>query len=211
MSKVAIVMPAYNEEKTVGNAVKKCKKYGAVIVVDDASKDRTAEIAKKAGAFVITHKINRGLGAALRTGFGYALKTDADIILTIDADGQHLPEEIPKFVKKIDEGYDFVLGARDLGRYPLIKKAGNFFLNAATNFVSGTRLKDTESGYRAFRKSALEKLSLKAERYEIAAEIVREIGRNRLKAANVKVKSPVYVKGVSVTDGIKNFLYILRK
>ncbi|MBI4170644.1 MAG: glycosyltransferase family 2 protein, partial [Candidatus Aenigmarchaeota archaeon] len=111
--KVAIVMPAYNEEKTIGSAVKGCKRYGTVIVINDASKDKTAEVAKNAGATVITHKINRGLGGALRTGFDAALKTGADVIITIDADGQHLPEEIPKFINKIKEGYDFVLGARD--------------------------------------------------------------------------------------------------
>jgi len=209
--KVVIVMPAHNEEKTVGTIVQACKKYGTVVVVNDASADRTTEIAKKAGAIVITHKVNRGLGAALRTGFAQALKLNCDVIITIDSDGQHLPEDTPRFVEKIQEGYDFVLGARDLSKYPLIKRIGNFFLNAATNIIAGTNLKDTESGYRAFRKEALKKLTLKAERYEIAAEIIKEVGRNKLKAANIPIKSPVYVKGVGVKDGIKNFLYILRK
>ncbi len=209
--KLVMIMPAHNEERTVGETVRKCKKYGQVIVVNDASSDNTADAAKKSGAVVITHKINRGLGGALRTGFAAALKMDADIIITIDADGQHLPEEIPLFLKKMREGYDFVLGARDLSKYPFVKKFGNFFLNRMTNMVSGTRLKDTESGFRAFRRAALAKLDLKAERYEIAAEIVKEVGRNRLKSANVPIHIPVYVKGVGVTDGIKNFLYILRK
>ncbi len=205
-----MVMPAHNEEKTVGSTVKACKKYGSVIVVNDASSDRTEEAAKKAGAVVITHKVNRGLGSALQTGFAAALKTGADIIISIDADGQHLPEEIPKFISKIQEGYDFVLGSRDLEKYPFIKKFGNFFLNRATNLICGTKLKDTESGYRAFRREALANMSLKAERYEIAAEIIREVGRHKLRAANVPVKVPIYVKGVGVKDGIKNFLYILR-
>ena len=208
---VVIVMPAHNEEKTLGATVSKCKKYGTIIVINDASADKTAEAAKKSGAVVITHKINRGLGGALRTGFAAALKTGADVIITIDADGQHLPEEIPLFLKKIEEGYDFVLGARDLSKYPFVKKFGNFFLNGMTNMVSGTHLKDTESGFRAFTRAALTKLDLKAERYEIAAEIVKEVGRNKLKSTNVPITIPIYVKGVGVTDGIKNFLYILRK
>ncbi len=207
---ITIVIPAHNEEKTVADVVKKCKKYGKVVVVNDASSDHTEQAAKSAGAHVISHSKNRGLGAALRTGFSQALKMKSDVIVTIDADGQHRPEEIPRFLKKIEEGYDFVLGQRNLRKYPLRKIIGNFFLNRATNFISGTKLNDTESGFRAFRSSALERLDLKAERYEIAAEIVKQAGKNRLKCVNVPITIPVYIKGVGVMDGFKNFLYILK-
>lgn len=206
-----IVIPAYNEEKTVGDIVRKAKRYGKVVVVDDASRDKTSEMARRAGALVVRHTANRGLGAALRTGFGKALKMKADIVVTIDADGQHKPEEIKHFIYLIGHGYDFVLGSRDLRKYPFVKKFGNFFLNNATNFVSGTNLKDTESGFRAFRASALRKLYLKSERYEIAVEIVFEVGRNKLKYVNVPITSPLYVRGVGVNDGIKNFRYLLRR
>ena len=206
-----IVIPAYNEEKTVGSVVRSAKRYGKVLVIDDASRDKTTEMAKRAGALVIRHSVNRGLGAALRTGFDRALKMKADVVVTIDADGQHRPEEIKHFLDLINQGYDFVLGSRDLRKYPFVKKLGNFFLNNATNFVSGTNLKDTESGFRAFRADALKKLYLKSERYEIAVEIVFEIGRNRLKYVNVPITSPLYVKGVGVADGIKNFRYLLRR
>jgi glycosyltransferase involved in cell wall biosynthesis len=208
--KTIIIIPAHNEEKTVGNVVDACKRYGKIIVVNDASSDRTAEFAKKAGAIVITHEVNLGLGAALRTGFSSALKMKPDIVITLDADGQHMPGEIPKFISKISEGYDFVLGKRDLAKYPVRKKVGNFILNFFTNLVSHTRLADTESGFRAFRADALEKLDLRAQRYEIAAEIVKQSGKNRLKSANVPITIPVYIKGVGVSDGIKNFIYILR-
>ncbi|HJZ12759.1 MAG TPA: glycosyltransferase family 2 protein, partial [Acidobacteriota bacterium] len=186
-----IVIPAYNEEKTVGRVVREAKKYGKVVVVDDASHDKTAQEAKKAGATVISHKVNRGLGGALQTGFNAALKMGADIVVTIDADGQHKPEEIQQFIDRINRGYDFVLGARDLRKYPFVKKFGNFFLNNATNFVSGTNLKDTESGFRAFRADALRKMYIKAERYEIAVEIVFEVGRNKLRTINVPISSPI--------------------
>ena len=206
-----IVIPAYNEEKTVGRVVSEAKKYGKVVVIDDASHDKTAYAAKKAGALVITHKANRGLGGALQTGFEKALKMGADIVVTIDADGQHKPEEIGQFIDHINRGYDFVLGERDLRKYPFIKKFGNFFLNNATNFVSGTNLKDTESGFRAFRADALRKMYIKAEKYEIAVEIVFEVGRNRLKTINVPISSPIYVKGVGVADGLKNFRYLMSR
>ena len=152
-----------------------------------------------------------GLGSSIRTGFAKALELDADIIITLDADGQHSPGDIPKFTKKIGEGYDFVLGKRDLSRYPFVKKVGNFFLNAATNFISGTKLLDTESGFRAFTKKAVKKLYLKGERYEIAVEIVFEIGRNNLKSCNVSISSPLYVKGVGIYDGFRNFMFLLHR
>ena len=208
---IVIIIPAYNEEKTIGKVVVNAKKHGKVLVVDDASLDRTPEMAKKAGATVIRRKVNGGLGSALRTGFEKALQMKSNIIITIDADGQHEPEEIPEFLKKINEGYDFVLGSRDLSKYPFVKKLGNFFLQFFTNLVAGTNLKDTESGFRAFRGSALKKFYLRAERYEIAVEIIFEVGRNRLRYANIDVDSPLYRKGVSFSDGINNFRYLLRR
>jgi glycosyltransferase involved in cell wall biosynthesis len=210
--KIIAVMPAFNEEKTIAEIVKRTKKYvDSVIVIDDCSRDSTSKNARKAGAVVIRHPKNRGLGAALRTGFAAALKKKADVVITIDADGQHLPEEIPKFIEKINEGYDFVLGERNLKGYPFFKKFGNFFLNIATNFISGTALQDTESGFRAFRTDGLGKMYLKAERYEIAVEIVFESGRNYLRSTNVPIRVPVYVKGVGFFDGIKNFIYLLHR
>lgn len=209
---IVAVIPAYNEEKTVGRVVAKTKKYAdTVIVVDDASRDNTAAEARRHGAIVIRHKKNAGLGSSLRTGLKKALAVKGDIILTLDADGQHDPRYIRKFAEKINEGYDFVLGERMLYRYPLRKKIGNFFLTHATNFISGTDLKDTESGFRAFRRDALKKLYLKAERYEIAVEIIFEAGRNNLKTVNIPIGAPPYVQGVGALDGLKNFLYLLHR
>ncbi len=209
---IIAVIPAYNEEKTVGRIVAETKKYvDKVIVVDDCSKDGTSSEAKSRGAIVIRHKKNGGLGASLRDGLAKALELKGDVILTLDADGQHEPMYIGDFVKKINEGHDFVLGERLLYRYPLQKKIGNFFLTHATNFISGTKLKDTESGFRAFTADALKKLNLKAERYEIAVEIVFEAGRNNLKTANIPIGAPPYVHGVGALDGLKNFLYLLHR
>jgi glycosyltransferase involved in cell wall biosynthesis len=208
---ITAVIPAYNEEKTIAWVVEETKKYvDKVIVVDDASTDDTNALAKKAGAFVIKHDMNKGLGTSLKDGFKEALK-NSDIIITLDADAQHEPRNIPKFIKKIDHGYEFVLGQRDLRKYPLVKKMGNFFLNAITNFISGTHLKDTESGFRAFKAEALKKFYLKSDRYQIATEIIFEVGHKKLKACNVPIHSPVYVKGVGVIDGIKNFFFLMHR
>jgi glycosyltransferase involved in cell wall biosynthesis len=208
---IAIVIPAYNEEKTISWVAEESKRFGKVIVVDDCSRDDTAMLAKKAGALVIRHERNQGLGSSLRTGFRKVLAMKADIIITIDGDGQHSPRDVPRFISAINNGHDFVLGERDLRKYPLAKKFGNFFLNMATNFISGTNLKDTESGFRAFRRNALKKLYLKARKYEIAVEIVFEAGRNDLKTKNIPIKSPIYVKGVGVVDGFRNFFFLFRR
>lgn len=209
---IVAIIPAYNEEDTISGIVRQTKKYvNRVIVVDDASKDNTAKNARAAGAAVVRHVKNSGLGSAIRSGLSYALKSRADIAITLDADGQHDPRDIPRFLKKISEGYDFVLGERSLHAYPFRKKLGNFFLTHATNFVSGTDLKDTESGFRAFSRAALQAMQLKAERYEIAVEIVFEVGRNNLRACNVKINSPVYIQGVGALDGFKNFMFLLHR
>lgn len=213
---ISVVMPALNEEGSIGNAIRDAKKYAdRIIVINDGSNDRTAEIARKNGAIVITHKKNMGLGASLRDGFKKALEIKSDIIFSIDADGQHRPEEITIFLPKIRQGYGFVLGQRDLHKYPIVKKFGNLFLNLATNIISGTTLRDTESGYRCFSYDALKKIYpyLKADGYEIASEIIFAVGLYNVSYANVKVSSPVYLrgKGVTVSHGIGNFLYMLKR
>jgi glycosyltransferase involved in cell wall biosynthesis len=214
IGKVVAVIPAYNEESTIGKIIKETKKYvDDIIVVDDGSRDKTRDIALKEGVKVVSHTHNMGLGAALRHGFRVAIKMDADVIITLDADGQHVPSDIPKLLKKIEEGYDFVLGERDLKKYPLVKKIGNFILNFLTNLISGTTLHDTESGFRAIRKEALKKMYpyLKGRGYEIACEMIFAVGYYNLKYTNVRIKSPVYVKGVTIRDGIRNFMYMIRK
>lgn len=211
ISKTAIVIPAHNEEEFIEQVIKEAEKYGRIIVVNDCSKDDTEKIAKKSGAIVITHKVNMGLGKSLRDGFQKALDLGFDTIITIDADGQHDPKEIPRFMEEINNGSEFVLGARNLRKYPFVKKFGNFFLNTATNFISGTQLKDTESGFRAFSRESLKKLNLKADRYQIAVEIIFEVGRNKLISQNVPINSTIYVQGVGVKDGLKNFYYLLHR
>lgn len=211
---IIAVIPAHNEEKTIGKVIETTKKYvNKIIVVDDCSTDNTAKIARNCGAMIIQHKRNLGLGCSLRSGFKKALRIskENDIIITLDADGQHDSNDIPKFIKAMKNGYDFVLGKRDLRKYPFRKRIGNLFLNVVTNFISGTNLKDTESGFRAFKRNALKKLHLRAKGYEIAVEIIFEIGRNYIRSTNVPVRTPTYVKGTSIYDGIRNFRYLLHR
>jgi glycosyltransferase involved in cell wall biosynthesis len=110
---LAIIIPALNEDKTIGNIIQEVIKKGDVIVVDDGSVDRTADIASKMGAIVVSHKKNLGYDAALNSGFNKACALNYKYILTFDADGQHSPDVIDKFISEIDNGIDIVIGVRD--------------------------------------------------------------------------------------------------
>ncbi len=212
MLKIIAVIPGYNGEKTIGTVIKKSSKYvDKIIVIDDSFTKKIGKIAEKDGAVVFYNRGNKGVGYSRRRGIKEALKVGGDIIVTLDDDLQHKPEDIPKFIEKIKEGYEVVIGTRKLKKYPFIKKFGNFWLTLLTNIICKTRVYDTECGYKAFSKKALKKLNLKAQRYEIEAEIVYEIGRNKLKYTCIKIDSPLYRKGVTITQGIKNFIYLLKR
>ena len=108
--RVIAIIPAYNEEETIGDVIRETKKYvDDVIVINDGSTDRTEDVAKKAGAKVVSHVLNRGVGAAVRTGIKVALMEDADYTIQIDGDGQHNAEYIPDFIKMAEKGYDIVI------------------------------------------------------------------------------------------------------
>lgn len=154
MSGITAILPAYNEEVAIGSIVLRTKEYvDRIIVVDDGSHDRTAEVAAMAGAEVIRHPENKGKGAALKTGFA-AVNSPAAIV-TIDTDGQHDPADIPKIVEPILRGEaDMVNGSRYINGNkndtPLYRRLGQMVLDKATNFDSGLSVTDSQSGFRAF-------------------------------------------------------------
>lgn len=163
---VMVGIPAYNEEKNIGWLVAAARKYADVVVVaNDASKDKTAEIAAEAGALVVTHKFNQGYGGACLTLFKTAQQYKPDILITMDADGQHNPEDLPKFIKKMTEGYDVVIGSRFLdddtrSQIPLYREFGIKTIDRATNIASKGKvcITDTLCGYRAFSENAYQKI-----------------------------------------------------
>lgn len=165
--KSVVVIPAYNEENSIGKVVSESKKYvEEVIVVDDGSVDHTAENSKKAGAKVIVHKTNIGYGAALQTGIKYALKNNADVIITLDGDGQHDPNHIPKFVKKILSGSDIVIGSRLLmkssrAEIPSHRRFGIKLITKIVNLISQLKMTDLQGGFRAYRRTVFEEIEPK--------------------------------------------------
>ncbi len=182
-----IVMPAHNEERAIGAVLDDLRREGwkDVIVVDDGSRDRTAEVAAKNGAVVIRHPKNLGLGAALRTGLKEALRRGGDCAVTFDSDGQHDPKAVRGIVNSLD-GADLVIGARKFKNIPIHKRVGNFGLNLITRLMGGP-LVDSQSGMRAFNRRALETVEIRSDRYEVSSEIVIDGKRKGLRIKEVPV------------------------
>ena len=156
------VIPCYNEEATIGSVIIRAKRHvKTVLVVDDGSTDDTAKIAKDAGAVVLSHKKNMGKSAGIKTGFKYALIHGFDYVVTIDGDGQHNPDEIPAVLGSVvNNGHDISIGVRwgDTTEMPKWRKVGKRVLDYTTSFGNGGFVTDSQSGFRAFNKRAVEGL-----------------------------------------------------
>jgi glycosyltransferase involved in cell wall biosynthesis len=191
---LVVTIPAFNEEKTIGSVIKSIidvlgKYKFEILVVDDGSTDKTAEIAKQAGAEVIKHPKNYGLAEAFRTEIEEALKRKADVIVHTDADGQYLASDIPKLLAKINQGYDLVLGSRFLGKIesmPLMKRLGNQAFSAVISGIANLRLTDTQTGFRAFTKDVAIKANIISNHTYTQEQIIRAV-REKFKVVEVPV------------------------
>ena len=168
--KVAVVIPAFNEADSVGDVVRGippevCGEPTSVLVVDDGSRDDTSEEAAKAGAVVARHVINRGGGAALRTGYRLMAESGALVVVTLDADGQHLPSEMERLVKPVlEDQVDVAHGSRLLGEADPNSRSREFgivFFNKLVSFITRTKVSDCSNGYRAVRTTVLPQLVLR--------------------------------------------------
>jgi len=191
MKKLAIFIPAYNEERAIGSVVLQSKKYGEVFVVDDGSLDRTAQIAAAAGARVIRRRENGGYGAALKTIFETAAKADCDAFITIDGDGQHDPEEIPRVAAPVLRGKaDVCVGSRFLGRFvgaPAARVGAVKLLNEMAGLESEHKPIDFQCGFRAFSKKAALRARLSQKGYAACGEAIASCLEAGLKVVEVPV------------------------
>ncbi|MFC1908814.1 glycosyltransferase family 2 protein [Chloroflexota bacterium] len=211
--KIIVAMPAYNEEKYIGSLVLNSRQYAdEVIVVDDGSTDNTAGIAELAGASVVRHEGNRGYGSAIQSIFNEAKKRNADILVTIDADSQHNPEEIPALVKAISEGSEVVIGSREMQRnaIPTYRRIGQKVLSKLTYVVSRRKLSDTESGFRAYSQKAINELDLNEKGMAVSSEIVSTAARKGLKVTEVPV-SVIYTKDSSTMNPVRHGVGVLTR
>ena len=170
-------LPAYNEGTAIGSVILKTKQYvDKVVVVDDGSSDDTARIARLAGAEVYSHERNGGYGAAIQSCFTVAKNENADVLVIIDADGQHDPDEIPKVIDPVlGEGYDLVIGSRFLDpspNIPLYRRMGIRFLTTFTNIGGNQKISDSQSGFRAYSKKAISQLQGNISGMGIGSELV---------------------------------------
>lgn len=214
--KIFILIPAYNEEKTVSSVVFEAKKFGQVVVIDDGSTDYTKKLAKDAGAIVLSHIINRGQGAALQTGMDYAIKKDCDIIVHFDADGQHKAEDIGKIIDPILSGQaEVTLGSRFLqvGKFEEIPFTRYLILKLAvifTRFISEIKITDTHNGFRALSKNAAQKIKITQDGMAHASEILDEIIKNNLKYKEVAVQIKYSKHSLKKGQNSLNFINILK-
>jgi len=187
-----VCIPAFNAEKKIGDIVKKSLQYvDEVIICDDGSTDNTAKIASKSGARVLSHKKNRGYGAALVTMFDHARKEDTDVMITLDGDGQHDPEEIPLFLKALDENkVDVVIGSRFLNnktKQPSYRQTGIKVITSAVKLGNKLKITDAQSGYRAYSKKAIERIHPTETGMAASTEILHKISNNELSLCEVPI------------------------
>ncbi len=197
--KIFIVIPAFNEAKMIRKVIKHVKKAGFenIIVVDDGSYDQTQAKALDEGVYAIKHLINRGKGAATQTGFDAAKALDADIVVTIDADGQHDPKEISLMIEPIlKEEVDITLGSRLINskNLPFTKRIANRIGNLITYAFYGIYVTDSQSGFRAYNKKAMQLINTTFDRYEFESEVLAEINKHKLtyKEVPINVRYTLY-------------------
>lgn len=192
--KIIVCIPAYNEEKNIANIVKRARNYAdEVIVCDDGSSDNTSSLAKLEGAIVINHTKNSGYGKTVRTLFQVALERNADIIVTIDSDGQHDPEQIPTVIEPmLKSGIDIVIGSRfieskDNPKVPLYRSFGIKTITKFTKQASFKNLTDAQSGFRGYTRHALEALNLNEDGMQISTEILLSAKSKKLSITEVPI------------------------
>ncbi len=214
-----IVLPAYNEEKIIQDTLREIQSVGYknIIVVDDGSHDQTYERAKEIpGIVVLRHKLNRGKGAATKTGIEAAKLLDAGIIVTMDSDGQHNPQDIARLIEPIEKNHcDVVLGTRlqNPKGMPWYKICANHIGNALTWYFYGLWVSDSQSGFRAYSRHASELINTKTDRYEYDSEVIREIYIYKLKYKEVpiEVRYTEYSMGKIQKQGFWNGLKTIYK
>jgi hypothetical protein len=184
--RVAILIPAYDEAESIGHVLDRmpervCGLETAVLVVDDGSRDGTGDVAAQHGAVVARHVINRGGGAALRTGYRLMVDSGAEVVVTLDADGQHLPSEMERLVKPVlDREVDVAHGSRVLGeadRNHFARELGIVFFNRLVSLITRTHVTDCSNGYRAVRTTALPQLVLRQEQFHTSEFMIEAIKR----------------------------------
>lgn len=211
--KTCIIIPTYNEAKTIGDIIRQIRQQNLeVLVIDDGSYDNTSQIANENGATVLRNRNNEGKGASLIKGFIYAKDRDYDAVITMDADGQHLPEDIPYFMRlaiKSDSG--IFIGNRMFKAegMPFIRILTNKFMSWFISEVTKQNIPDTQCGFRLIKKEVLEKLKLITYKYETESEVLIKASRLGFKIESVPIKT-IYLQEKSQINPFMDTLRFIR-
>lgn len=216
--KIFAIIPVYNEKGRVIEIIKKIlmidKKIG-IIVVNDGSTDKSLKIlnkyfGKNIRVIIVSHLVNLGKGAAMKTGLKIAWRLGARAVIFMDGDGQHNPKYLPKFIKELDKN-PIVFGYRELdGKSPWIRRNGNKFAGWLIGFLFDIKRKDLLCGFLGFRKDVYKKIIWKSSRYGIETEMSTRVGKNKIPFSEIKIDT-IYIdkyKGVSIFDAFKILIKI---
>ena len=214
-----VVIPALNAERTVADVIRGCREVAdEILVIDDGCSDRTAGVARDAGAVVVSHDVNRGKGAALKTGFSYALQRGYGAVITLDADGQHLPREIPKFLAaRAETSGDLIIGGRSHLFHQMLprRRMANRFSAWSIGGLSGTGVTDSQSGFRLYSSNLLLKARLRTDGFDLESEVIVRAGRDGFKVVTIPIDLG-FVDGLStshykpVADTLRIFWTVTR-
>jgi glycosyltransferase involved in cell wall biosynthesis len=213
--KILVCIPAFNEAQAIAEIIRRSRKYaGDIIVYDDGSTDNTYEAATAAGAIVIRNPENKGYGVAIRSLFQAAKEKDADIMVTLDADGQHDPDQIAEVIEPLKQGFDIVVGSRFLKRdgkekVPRYRSFGIKTITKLTQAASYHGLTDSQSGFRAYNKNALSKINLYEDGMAVSTEILLRAGEKKLLVAEVPITINYDTKDTSTHNPITHGIGVL--
>lgn len=191
--KICVIIPTYNEAKNIAGIIGRVRRQGLeAVVIDDGSQDKTHEIAQDSGAIVLRNQVNQGKGSSLIKGFNYAQGMGFDAVITMDGDGQHLPEEIPYFIRLATYSNSSIfIGNRMLKRknMPYVRLLTNKLMSWIISFVARQDIPDTQCGFRLIKKEALERINLDTSKYETESEIIIKASRLGFKIESVPIKT----------------------
>lgn len=208
---VITLIPAYNAGRFLGEVIRHAREHAPVLVVNDGSTDDTLAVARSSGARVVDQQPNQGKGAALKRGFREAMAAGASAVITIDADGQHDPSEIPLFLERYQQTHaDLIIGERDYSQMPMVRRVSNTVGRAAFSWAIGRRVNDNQSGYRLLSKRLMEALLASQEHgYEFEMEMIVTCTKNGWPIAGVPIAT-IYGDEVSNIKPVQHVVKFFR-
>lgn len=213
MTRVCVLIPAYNEARNIGVIIKELKEKGlSICVVDDGSTDDTSLIALKEGANVLKHDKNRGKGASIQDGIRYALKENFDAVLILDGDGQHKTSDVDNFFRKMDDtAADIVIGNRmhDTSAMPLTRHVTNRVMSYVISKLCGHDIPDTQCGFRLINMKVLKSIKLESSNYEIESELLLKAAKKGFKIESIPIQTVYENETSSINPFVDTIRFIV--